>query len=559
MYLCNETKLDNHKQTMFTQKRLYFLLLLSLIFSACKKNNADFIITNAHIFTLNNSFDTASVLVVKNGKILAVGNQELLKKYNAVNVLNFKGAYIYPGFVDAHTHFTGYGMDKYKLVLYGCKSFDEMISKVVEYAKGSNREWIEGRLWDHQLWANKEFPTKDTLDKLFPTRPVFLMRIDGHAILCNQKALDIAGITTETKVEGGEIYKKNGRLTGLLIDNAVDLVKSKIPKRSMDEIAPDIYQAQEDCFKVGLTSVVECGVSNEVVNWILKINETNELKLGLSIFLSDESKNYNQFLANPIYLKNNLKIVGFKIFADGSLGSRGAFLLNAYADRPHHHGQLLKPIDSIQTIALKIAHTPYQLSIHAIGDATNHEILHLLANILKQTNDKRWRIEHAQVLNPEDISLFGKFSIIPSVQPTHAISDMKWAETRLGTERMTLAYAYKSLLKQNNWLPLGTDFPVEEMNPLHTFCAAVFRQNVKLEPKNGFQTSEALSRKEALKGITIWAAKSTFEENRKGSLEVGKRADFVVLPTNLMTANVDSIYNTKVIYTYVNGERVYPN
>jgi predicted amidohydrolase YtcJ len=537
------------------------ILLLTTFIVSCQQHNADFILRNAHIYTVNSTFDTASVMAVKDGKILAIGGDEVLDAYHALNIINMQGAYIYPGFIDAHTHFTGYAMDKYKLVLYGTKSFEEMVGKVVEYSRTSKREWIEGRLWDHQLWPNKEFPTKDTLDILFPNRPVFLMRIDGHAILCNQKALDLAGVNEHTKVEGGELVLKNGKLTGLLIDNAVDLVKQKIPTRTKEEEIPDIVLAQKDCFKVGLTSLVECGISNKVINWLIEMSnkKTQTLKIGLTAFLSDEEANYKQFLNKPIYSNGFLKIVGYKIFADGSLGSRGAYLTEAYSDRHEHKGQLLKSVDSIKAIALRIVGTPYQLSVHAIGDGTNHEILRIFSDVLDQHNDRRWRIEHAQVVKKDDLPIFEKFHIIPSVQPTHAISDMSWAESRLGVERIKTAYAYQDLLRQNQWLPLGTDFPVEDLNPLNTFCAAVFRQNHELKPEKGYQMENALSREQALKGITIWAAKSTFEESSKGSLEVGKQADFVVLPTDLMKASADSIYKTKVIYTYVKGERVFPD
>lgn len=535
-----------------------FTLVLFLALTSCQQNNADFIIRNASIYTVNSNFDTASVLVIKGRKILAVGNDSLLRTYHAVNVLNAHGAFIYPGFIDAHCHFTGYAMDKYKLVLYGCKSFDEVVGKVVDYARHSKREWIEGRAWDQHQWARPEFPVKDTLDRLFPDRPVFLMRIDGHAILCNQKALTLAGITEQTKVEGGEIVLKDGKLTGLLIDNAVDLVKQKIPQRTKEEVQQDFLLAQNDCTALGLTSLVDCGLSNEVIHWLLETVNNPKFRIGIAAMLADEEKNYAEYLSHEPLKKNNVKIIGFKVFADGSLGSRGAYLTEAYSDRPHHHGQLLKPIDSIRKVVEQVYASRYQLSIHAIGDATNKTILNLYAEYLKGKNDRRWRIEHAQVVASKDVPLFGQYQIIPSVQPTHATSDMAWAVDRLGAERIKQAYAYKTLLGQNGWLPLGTDFPVESLNPLHTFAAAVFRSNSQGKPQNGFQVENALSREEALKGITIWAARSTFDEGAKGSLEPGKRADFVILPTDLMKATADSIYRTHVISTYIGGEKVYP-
>jgi predicted amidohydrolase YtcJ len=539
-------------------KLIYIAIAFLFFLQACKPNNADYIITNARIYTLNEQFDTASVLVIKDGKFLAVGGNELLEKYNAVNCINANNNFIYPGFIDAHCHYTGYAMDKYKLEFWGTKSFNEVVTKTIEYARTNKREWIEGRGWDQNDWEVKDYPTKDTLDLFFPNTPIFLMRIDGHAILCNQKALDLAGITTTTKVDGGEIILSNGKLTGILTDNAINLVKSHIPKRTQAEVTEDFKSAQEDCFKLGLTSVVDCGIKNQVVKWLIDASEKQKLQIRVSIMLEDEKANYDDYLQTGPYKSERIKIIGFKIYADGALGSRGAYLLEEYHDRHEHKGQLLKSMDSLTYIAQLLFNTKYQLSVHAIGDGANREVLTIFANILKGKNDRRWRIEHAQVLAPEDFHLFGDFSIVPSVQPTHATSDMYWAKDRLGEQRLKTAYAYNDLLKQNQWLPLGTDFPVEDLNPLYTYCAAVFRQDKKIFPAQGFQPENALSRKDALRGITIWAAKSTFDEKQKGSIEVGKVADFVMLPTDLMTASADSIYKTKVIATYLQGDRVYP-
>jgi predicted amidohydrolase YtcJ len=536
-----------------------YILSLFILVASCKPNNADFIIRNAHIYTVNEQFDTAKVLVIKDGKFLAVGGDELLNHYHAVNTLNANGNYIYPGFIDAHCHFSGYAMDKYKLELFNTKSFQEVIGKVVDYARTNKRTWIEGRGWDQNDWTIKEFPTKDTLDKLFPTTPILLMRIDGHAILCNQKALDLAGINTNTKIEGGEVVLKDGKLTGLLIDNALDLVKKIIPKRTQEEVTKDFISAQEDCFALGLTSLAECGIKNYIVKWLIDAGEKNKLNIRLAIFLEDEKANYDDYLHQKPYKGARVKIVGYKIYADGALGSRGAYLLSDYNDRHGHRGMLLKSMDSLRYIAQQLIKTDYQLSVHSIGDGASREVLKIYAEALQGKNDRRWRLEHAQVIDPADFNLFGTFSIIPSVQPTHATSDMYWAGDRLGEPRIKSAYAYNDLLKQNNWLPLGTDFPVEHLNPLYTFYAAVFRMDKKHFPTNGFQPENALSRKDALRGITIWAAKSTFDEKERGSIEVGKQADFVMLPTDLMHDTPDSIYNTKVIATYLQGDRVYPN
>lgn len=532
---------------------------LLLFFSACRQNNADFIIRNAKIQTVNEHFDTATVLVIRDGKILAVGGDSLLDQYHALNELNARGAFVYPGFIDAHCHFTGYANDRYKLVLYGCQSFNEVVEKVVNYAGRSSRTWIEGRLWDQHQWQHPILPEKDTLDRLFPDRPVFLLRIDGHAALCNQKALDLAGINATTKVEGGEVVLRNGQPTGLLTDNAVDLVKKLIPRRNKEEAMADFLQAQQDCTSLGLTSVVDCGLTHQTWQFLQDAVRRGPFHLGIAVMLLDEEVNVKEYLQSDPIRFGPLHLIGFKVFADGSLGSRGAKLLKDYHDRPGYRGQWLRSPDSLKKLVQQLATSRMQLAVHAIGDEANHEILKLFSSVLQAGNDRRWRIEHAQVVNPKDIHLFRQYRIIPSVQPTHAMSDMAWAEDRLGPVRMPHAYAYHSLLEQNGWMPLGTDFPVEGLNPLSTFAAAVFRINAQGKPTGGFQSAQALGRAQALRGITLWAAKSVFEENEKGSLESGKQADFVLLPTDLMRADADSIYHTKVISTFIGGKKVYPS
>lgn len=537
-------------------------LLISIFFSlvllsSCSENNADFIIKNAHVYTINEQFDTANVLVIKDGKFLAIGDESLLKQYHAVNIINANGNYIYPGFIDAHCHFTGYAMDKYKLALFGTKSFSDVLSKVKEYAQFNKREWIEGSGWDQNDWATKEYPTKDSLDILFPTTPVFLMRIDGHAILCNQAALDKAGININTIVDGGEVLQENGKLTGILTDKAIDIVKAKIPARTQEEVTKDFVITQDECFGLGLTSLVDCGIKKQVAQWLINAAEKNKIQINVAVMLSDEPENYEEYFGKTPYRAHGIHIIGFKVYADGSLGSRGAYMINEYSDRHNHHGFMLKNIDSLNALAQKMIQSPFQLCTHAIGDAANREVLKAYAKVLQTKNDRRWRIEHVQVITPEDFHYFGDYSIIPSVQPTHATSDMYWASDRIGNERIKSAYAYNDLLKQNNWLPLGTDFPVESLNPMYTFYAAVFRIDKNNKPKDGFQVENALSRENALRGMTIWAAKSVFEDKEKGSIEVGKQADFVIMKTDLMHAIADSIYNSKISSTFVNGKRVF--
>lgn len=515
------------------------------------------ILTNAHIFTVNEQFDMATTMVINDGKIIDVGNDSLLNKFESSKIIDAKGQFVYPGFIDAHCHFTGAAMDSYKLKLFGTKSFEEVVSKCVTYSKNSTKTWIEGSGWDQNDWLDHSFPNKDTLDLLFPDRPVFLLRVDGHAALVNQKALDLAGVTSSNTTKRGEFELKNGKLTGLLIDHAMQLVRSKLPLLDQAEATSYIVSSQHDFFKTGLTSIVECGVNDQVTEWLKEAYRKGTLQLRSTMMLNADHHELELLLGHKPYVSDRLHVAGFKVFMDGSLGSRGAYLKEDYSDRIGHKGTLLLSPDSLRSISKQVYNSAYQLCAHAIGDGANSEVLDIYSSVLQTKNDRRWRIEHAQVIPADEMHLFGDYSIIPSVQPTHATSDMYWAKERLGELRMKDAYAYKQLLQQNNWIPLGTDYPVEHLNPLYTFYAAVFRMDKEQQPQDGFQIENALTREEALRGITIWAAKSVFEEQMKGSLEQGKFADFVILDTDLMKAEANRIYNARVLSTFINGDEVY--
>ncbi|HOZ50877.1 MAG TPA: amidohydrolase [Chitinophagaceae bacterium] len=536
---------------------VYFLFLIPLFYSCSTKKKVALIVTNAHIYTVNDSSQVVNTMIIDEGKIIELGDNLLLKKYDATKILDVKGQFIYPGFIDAHCHYTGYAMDAYKLKLFGTQSFDEVIQKLIDFSKSNKRVWIEGTGWDQNDWKNKNFPTKDTLDTLFPNTPVFLLRVDGHAALLNQKALDLSGIDNNTKLVGGEIVKKDGKLTGIIIDNAIEIVRKKLPELEKKDAINYILKAQDEFFELGLTSVVETGITHQVMEWMKKLNEEDKLLLKSTFMLMADDEHFSSYLISKPYKNKRMHIAGFKVFGDGALGSRGAFMLDDYSDRHGHKGSMLLSSDSLLKIAQLVYQSKYQLAVHAIGDAANREVLKIYAKTLLSKNDRRWRIEHAQVVDPNDIHLFRDFSIIPSVQPSHAISDMKWVEDRIEYKRMSGAYAYQNLLQQNNWLPLGTDFPVENLNPIHTFYAAVFRKDKDELPQLGFQLENALTREEALRGMTIWAAKSVFEEDEKGSLEKGKAADFVILSVDLLNANAKDIYNAKIKSTYINGKEVY--
>ncbi|MBK0377986.1 amidohydrolase [Mucilaginibacter segetis] len=539
-------------------KKLWPLLLV--LITACKQKeyNADLLIKNAVVYTVDSAFSTAQAFVVNQGKIVAVGNtQDLEKKYFAHEVIDAGGKAIYPGFIDAHAHFYEYGLGLQEVKLTGSKSWDDVVEKVNTYARHNTEGWVIGNGWDQNVWTKKQFPDKAKLDSLFPVRPVILSRIDGHAAIANQAALDIAGIKPGQTIIGGTIETIKGKLTGVLIDNAVGIVTRKIPEPTEQVTQSALLDAQKNCFAAGLTTVDDCGLPYTIINTIAQLQHKGALKMRMYVMLADKKENYDYLFSHGAYKTPGLNVRAFKVYADGALGSRGACLLKPYSDQKNWNGFLLSSKEHFEEVAKMIADKGFQMCTHAIGDSANRVMLKIYAKTLKGKNDKRWRIEHAQIVSPEDINYFGDFSIIPSVQPTHATSDMYWAGKRLGTARLKTAYAYKELLKQNGWIPLGTDFPVENINPMYTFYAAVARKDLKGFPEGGFQPENALNRVEALRGMTMWAARANFEEKEKGSIEPGKYADFVILDKDIMKAKESELPNVKVIKTYVNGVKVY--
>lgn len=549
-------------------KRITLLFIFTLAF-ACSfavKKDADLLVYHCTIYTVDAAFTTAEAMVISEGKIIATGKKnDLEKEYNFKEKLDAQGKFIYPGFIDAHAHFVGYGISLQQVVLTGTSSWKEVIEKVKTFATENKEGWLTGRGWDQNDWPVKEFPTNEQLTALFPDRPVLLERVDGHASIANKKALELAGIKAGDAVNGGEIETKNfttgsvvtQQLTGILIDNAVKLVASKIPAATATQFKKALQAAQKNCFAVGLTTIDDCGLDYEVAEQIEKLQQTGILKMRLYVMLSDAKKNYDWLEKNGIRKTDHLNIRSIKMYGDGALGSRGACLLQPYSDKPDHYGFLLSSPEHFDSVANWVIQKGFQLCTHAIGDSGNRTLLKIYAKYLKGPNDLRWRIEHAQVINPDDFNLFGANNIIPSVQPTHATSDMYWADKRLGKKREKGAYAYKQLLQQNGWIPLGTDFPVEDISTFKTFYAAVIRKDAKGWPAAGFQMENALSREETLRGMTIWAAKANFEENEKGSIEKGKLADFVILDADIMKVVAQKLLNVKVLATFLGGEKVY--
>jgi predicted amidohydrolase YtcJ len=519
----------------------------------------DLIVSNATVYTIDNSFSVAESFAVKDGRFVAVGSgKEIESKYTSDQVLDLKGKVIYPGFNDAHCHFYGYGMDLMQYADLGGLSTPESIYQKLQEKKAQLGEgWILGRGWDQNLWPEKSFPDNKQLNELFPETPVYLVRIDGHAAWCNDKALKLAGIDAKTRVEGGDVLLKNGQPTGVLIDNAMQLIFNLIPTPSDELKTKALLEAEKNCFSAGLTSVTDCGLPKETILLIDSLQKKGELQMQMNVMMDPSKENMDYFLKKGPYRTDRLQVRSIKLYADGALGSRGAYLLDDYSDQPGTRGLLMNPESYFDDICQKAYDAGFQVAVHCIGDGANRFILNIYGKYLKDKNDRRWRIEHAQVVHPDDVALFGKYSVIPSVQATHATSDMLWADERLGNDRIKTAYAYQQLLAQNGWIPNGTDFPIEDISPIKTFYASVCRKNLEGVPAGGFQMENALTREQALRSITIGAAKAGFEENEKGSIEAGKLADFVVLDTDLMKCQDFDILKAKVSETFLRGKVVF--
>ncbi len=534
-------------------------IILVLLFINCtdKKLPADLLVTNATIYTVNANFDTASSFAVKDGLIVGVGNtQELMSAYTSTNTYDAGGKTIVPGLIDAHGHLYNLGVSMGRLDLVGTTSFKQVLEKTVAFQQQKQLDFIVGRGWDQNDWEQQAFPDNKMLDQLFPEIPVALTRVDGHAMLANSKALALAGITPQTKVAGGQVVVKDGALTGLLIDTPMDLVYQTLPKPSSTTIKNNLKQAQEVCLSYGLTTIDDAGLSIEVIDAIEQLHKANELSLRVYAMVSNTKRDLDYFLPKGIINTGKLHVRSVKVYADGALGSRGAALRKPYSDRHNHFGAMITDPATLERVASRILKAGYQMNTHAIGDSANIAVIRAYKKTLASTKDARWRIEHAQVISPTDFSNFSK-NIIPSIQPTHATSDMYWAQERLGPERIKGAYSYQTLLKNAGMVALGTDFPVEGVNPMHTFYAAVARKDLNQYPDNGFRSQEALTRTQALKGMTIWAAYANFEDTVKGSIEMGKFADFTVLEEDIMKIPQDSIPGVKALATFIDGVKVY--
>lgn len=523
---------------------LAFFFMTSLItLCGCNRHQkADMIVYNAVVYTVDSDFSQAEAFAVKDGKFLAVGStQNILNQYHSDEMLDAHGAPIYPGFMDGHCHFNSLGELLVRYVdLVGCRSFDEVIERLQEHAQKYPSEWLLGRGWDQNIWPGKRFPDNKRLNELFPDKYVALTRIDGHMGLVNDRLLQ---------------YMHFDSPSGLLLDAPYDSVKAAIPKLTPAEHRRALLVAQQACFSQGLTGVTDAGLSVNDILLLDSMQQSGELLMKINAMLNPDEESLNYFLPKGPLHKERLAVCSIKLYADGALGSRGAHLIEPYSDDPGNYGIKMFPDEYYDSICRMAYAAGFQVCTHAIGDAGVRNMLNIYGTVLKGHNDRRWRIEHSQVVHPDDFNLYNRYNIIPSIQSTHATSDMGWAAERLG-HRIQNAYAYHHLLQQNGWVVNGTDFPIENISPLYTFYAAVSRQDVNGNPEGGWQIEEALTREEALRSITCWVAKGYFEEATKGSIEAGKEADFVILDKDIMIIPIIEIPQVQIKQLFISGKAI---
>ena len=531
------------------------LLFLTLFLTSCSEQ-VDLIVYNAEVYTVDDTNTKVTSFAVKDGKFIYVGDDSVTSKYSSPNIINAEGLPVYPGFIDSHAHFYNLGFFNDQVNLKETKSFEEVLKRVIEFNNLNEKDFIIGRGWDQNDWDDKSFPSNKLLNEKFPDKAVVLRRIDGHAYLVNDFALNLAGIDKSSSIDGGDFVKSNGKLTGVLIDNAMRLIDEIIPDPTLEESVKALISAQEIAFENGLTTIAEAGISREQIELIDSLHKSGVLKIKIYAMIENNTEDVDYYLEKGPYKTDKLNVRSVKVYADGALGSRGASMIDEYSDRRGYFGIIRTPIDSIKNLAFKLAGTKFQMNTHAIGDNANRIVLNAYGDALFNYRDPRWRVEHAQVINENDIDLFNQ-KIIPSVQPTHATSDMYWLYDRVGKKRANLAYAYKELLTRSKVIAFGTDFPVEDISPIMTFYSAVARKDIDGYPSEGFQMENSLNRADALYAMTVFGAYANFEEDEKGSIEVGKSADFIILDNDLITSAEIRIPSTNIVATFIDGELVF--
>ena len=554
-------------------KRLTTYLALFAIAPIAMHAQADLVLTNGRIYTVDIARPIVTAMAVRDGRVIFIGSDAEARALAkpSTRVVDLHGSPVYPGFTDAHAHLLGLGTMLQRVNLAGSTSYDEVIARTTVFVKDVKPgQWIQGRGWDQNRWAVKEFPTHEALDRAFPNNPVVLERIDGHALLANAIAMQLAGVTAATRdPSGGRIIRDaSGAPAGVFVDNAQELIDRAIPAPTRAQTRAAILAAIADANRWGLTGIHDPGENAETISIYEELAKAGNYSLRNYVMIGDPGEpNSAAALRNPYIERGpqsalydaHLWIRALKLYADGALGSRGAALLAPYSDEPGNSGLLVSQPSHIEAWAEAALQRGFQVNVHAIGDRGNRIVLDAFETALRKypKADHRFRIEHAQVLSPQDIPRFAQLGVIPSMQATHQTSDMRWAEARVGPERIRGAYAWRSLLNTGVVIPNGTDFPVEEVNPLLTFHAAVTRQDPTNWPVGGWYPEQKMTREEALQSMTIWPAYAGFQEKILGSLTPGKYADFVVLDRDIMRVPDTEILGARVTSTWIGGKPVY--
>jgi len=544
------------------------IVTIGLLMSCNSHNPVDLVIIGGKVATVDTDFSIADAVAVKNDKIIFVGTNEDAKKYigSKTKVIELNGELVLPGLIDSHGHLTGYGKSLEHINLVGTKSYQEILYLVDEKVKTvESGEWIRGRGWDQNDWDNKEFPHHQALSIIAPNNPVILSRVDGHALLVNQKAMEIAGVNKfATTPAGGKIIKdSNGFPSGIFIDNAEKLITDHVPRYSTEKIRSIIANAANRCTELGLTGVGDAGIPVSRIDDYKYLIDNNKLSVRINAMLADtvvsDIKGFLQKHKIDSYGNDFLRVKSIKLYADGALGSRGAALLEPYSDDPKNSGLIVTDYSHMLEVSKAALENDFQVCTHAIGDKAIRTLLDVYEDALKDhpNSDHRFRIEHSQIVNSDDVSRFAEIGVIPAMQPSHAVSDMPWTEDRIGSERVKGAYAFRSFIDEGIIIPCGSDFPVETNNPLTGIYHAITRQDENEYPEGGWLPKQKMTIEEAIKGYTIWAAYAAFQENILGSIEVDKYADFTIIDKDILTIEPLDILSTKPIYTIIGGQIKY--
>jgi predicted amidohydrolase YtcJ len=550
------------------------LLLRSLLVTllagsalAAQQAPADLIVTNARVYTVDDARPIVEAFAVRGGRVAFIGDARgaLALRGSQTRVLDLGGRTVIAGMVDAHGHVSGLGSALAIVDLTGASSYDEIIARVAVKAKTvAPGQWITGRGWDQNRWADTRFPTHDKLSAAVPDNPVYLTRVDGHAGLANKKAMDAAALSAATRdPDGGHVERSaDGTPSGVFVDNAKRLVERVVPPPTRDELKRQVMSAIAEAQRWGLTGVHDAGASSDVLDIYEELGKAGQLNFRMYAMIGDDAAALDRWFARGPQSGlhgGTLWVRSVKLYIDGAMGSRGAVLLEPYSDDPKNTGLYISPPSHIQEVATRALKAGFQVNTHAIGDGGNRAVLDAYEAALAAvpTADHRFRIEHAQILHHADIPRFAKLGVIPSMQASHQTSDMYWIGSRLGVGRLTGAYAWRSLLNTGVVIPNGSDFPVEQVNPLISFHSAISRQDADNWPPGGWYPEQRMTRDEALKSMTIWPAYAAFQEKELGSLTPGKYADFVVLDQDIMRVPVELILRTRVLSTWVAGRQVY--